>query len=106
MMNVYNGNVILDANGEAIVTSPDYFEALNIEYRYQLTPIGASAPDLFISKEIENNKFKISGGKVGLKVSWQVTGVRNDVYARENRIIPEVEKEIQGKYLYPEGFDK
>ena len=42
MMNVYNGNVTLDSKGEATVELPDYFGALNRDYRYQLTPIGAS----------------------------------------------------------------
>src|SRR6202023_673525 len=36
MMNIYNGNVVLDANGQAIVQMPDWFEALNQDFRYQL----------------------------------------------------------------------
>ena len=36
MMNVYNGNVLLDNNGEAVVKLSDWFEALNMEFRYQL----------------------------------------------------------------------
>jgi hypothetical protein len=41
-------------------------------------------------------------------VSWQVTGIRNDAYAKQNRIIAEVEKEEnnKGKYLHPEAFGK
>ncbi len=101
MMNVYNGNIILDENGNAIVQLPDWFEALNMEFRYQLTCIGDFAP-VFISKKITNNKFKISGGTQGLEISWQVTGIRNDPYAQKNRIQVEVEKpeEEKGKYLY------
>ncbi|MBV8899851.1 MAG: hypothetical protein JOY92_07040, partial [Verrucomicrobia bacterium] len=37
MMNIYNGTVTLDQNGEATVRLPDYFEALNRDFRYQLT---------------------------------------------------------------------
>jgi len=106
MMNVYNGNIILDGNGEAIVSLPDYFEALNRDFRYQLTAIGAPAPNLYIAEEITGNQFTIAGGEPGMKVSWQVTGIRQDVWADENRIQVEVDKVDQerGKYLYPELF--
>ena len=38
-----------------------------------------------------------------MKVSWQVTGIRNDKFARENRIDNEVQKEAdkKGSLLYP-----
>ncbi len=102
MMNVYNGNVMLDANGEATVTMPDYFEALNIEFRYQLTAIGKPSPGLYISEEIKGNRFRIAGGAPGGKVSWMVTGIRNDPYAKANRI-PVVENKPaneRGKLLF------
>ena len=76
MMNVYNGNVELDENGEAWVELPDYFGALNHDFRYQLTPIAAPAPSLFVAKRIQDNRFKISGGPARGLVSWQVPGVR------------------------------
>lgn len=106
MMNVYNGTVILDAEGSARVAMPDWFEALNREFRYQLTAIGAPGPDLYIAEEIQNNQFRIAGGSPGLKVSWQVTGVRQDPYAEANRIVvvedkPEAER---GTYLHPEAY--
>lgn len=105
MMNVYNGNIILDNNGEAIVELPDYFETLNMEFRYQLTCIGSFA-QVFISEEISNNEFEISGGTPNLKVSWQVTGIRNDPYANQNRIQVEVEKtgKEKGQYLHYEEY--
>ena len=34
MMNIYNGNVTLDDKGEAVVTLPGWFEALNRDFRY------------------------------------------------------------------------
>jgi hypothetical protein len=105
MMNVYNGNATLDASGEAIVTLPDYFGALNIDYRYQLTPIGAPGPNLYIAEEILDNQFTIAGGTPGGKVSWQVTGIRNDAYAHDNRIVVEQDKPAseRGTYLYVPG---
>ena len=108
MMNVYNGNVRLDKNGEAIVKLPDYFETLNKDFRYQLTSIGGPAPNLHIAQKISNNTFKISGGKSKLDVSWQVTGVRNDAYAKAHKITTEVKKEPEnrGKYLHPQEWKK
>ena len=105
MMNIYNGNVVLDANGEAVVELPDWFEALNMDFRYQLTCIGGFA-DVYISEEVHDNQFKVAGGDPGLKVSWQVTGIRHDPYAEANRIQVEVEKtgDERGTYLNPELY--
>ena len=50
--------------------------ALNHDFRYQLTPIAAPAPSLFVAKRIQDNRFKISGGPARGLVSWQVPGVR------------------------------
>lgn len=91
MMNVYNGNVTLDSSGNATVTLPSYFNALNKEFRYQLTCIGGHA-DVYISSEVAGNSFKIGGGKAGLKVSWQVTGIRQDDYAKAHPIVVEAAK--------------
>jgi hypothetical protein len=105
MMNIYNGNVITDENGEAVVKLPEYFQALNKDYRYQLTPIGQFA-QCIVLKEIENNQFVIKTDKPHVKVSWQVTGVRQDPFANMYRIVPEVEKkpEERGYYLHPECY--
>jgi len=106
MMNVYNGNVILDERGEAWVQMPDWFQALNRDFRYQLTAIGAPGPNLYIAAEIEDNRFKIAGGEPGMKVSWQVTGIRQDPYAQAHPIIVEEEKpaDERGAYLHPELY--
>ena len=108
MMNVYNGTVTLDAEGTATVELPDYFEALNTDFRYQLTPIGAPGPNLHIATEIEGNRFRIAGGTAGMRVSWQVTGIRNDPYARKHRIEVEEEKapEDRGTYLHPDAYGR
>ncbi len=106
MMNVYNGNVTTDANGEAVVELPDYFDALNRDFRYQLTAIGAPGPYLYIAEKIANNRFRIAGGEPGMEVSWQVTGIRKDAFAEANRIQVEVDKpeKDRGKYLHPKAF--
>jgi hypothetical protein len=106
LMNIYNGNVTLDANGEAVVMLPAWFEALNKEFRYQLTPIGAPGPNLYIAQEISGNRFKIAGGGAGMKVSWLVTGIRHDPFAEAHRMQVEVEKtgRERGKYIHPKEY--
>jgi hypothetical protein len=106
MMNIYNGNVALDDKGEAVVPLPEWFGSLNKDFRYQLTAVGAPAPGLYIAEEIAGNQFKIAGGKRGGKVSWQVTGVRQDAFANAHRTPVEEEKTgtERGTYLHPELF--
>jgi hypothetical protein len=55
MKNVYNGMVTLDEKGEAEIELPDWFGALNKDFRYQLTPVGAPGPNLYISEEISSD---------------------------------------------------
>ena len=105
MMNIYNGNVTTDKQGIAVVVLPDYFEALNRDFRYQLTPIGQFAQAI-VAKEIKGGRFTIKTSRPAVKVSWQVTGIRHDAYADAHRIQVEEEKPMRdrGKYLHPELF--
>jgi len=107
MMNIYNGIVTLSKDGSAVVTLPDWFEALNREFRYQLTCIGGFAP-VYVAKKVDGNRFKIAGGKPGMEVSWQLTGVRKDSYAEAHRVQVEEMKPVaeRGSYLHPEAFGK
>lgn len=107
ILNLYRGKEIFDANGKAIVELPDYFDAINKNASYQLTPIGAAMPNLFIEKEIENGTFVIAGGVAGKKVSWQLTAERNDPYLQQNpeHRVMEVDKgNERGTYLTPELY--
>jgi hypothetical protein len=105
MMNVYNGNIRTDANGIAEVILPDYFEALNRDFRYQLTVMGEFAQAI-IGEKISDNRFTIRTDKPDVEVSWQVTGIRKDPWAAVNRILVEEKKSqtLQGHYLYPELY--
>jgi hypothetical protein len=105
MKNIYDGVVVLDGSGEALVELPDWFEALNQDFRYQLTCVGAFAP-VYVADEISGNRFTIAGGAPGMKVSWQVTGIRHDPYAEAHRIPVEQVKSAreQGRYRNPELY--
>ncbi len=106
MMNIYNGNVTCDQNGEAMVKLPDYFDALNKDIKYNLTCIGAFSP-IYIKQKVKDNTFIIAGGIPGLEVSWQVSGVRQDAYANKFRSkVEELKKdEDKGFYICPTAFN-
>ncbi len=105
MMNVYNGNVTTDAQGRASVELPDYFEALNRDFRYQLTVVGTFA-NAIIEEKVSGNKFTIRTDQPNVEVSWQVTGVRKDPFANANRIPNAIDKDPinRGTYLHPEAY--
>jgi hypothetical protein len=102
MMNVYNGNVVTDANAVAVIKLPRYFGALNRDFRYQQTVIGVMAQAI-VDKEIKNNQFTIRSSLPHVRVSWQVTGIRQDPFANGHRIRVEEDKPPyeRGTYLHP-----
>ncbi len=105
MMNIYNGNITTNLNGDATIQLPEYFTALNKDFKYQLTSIGQFSQAI-VSEEIADNHFSIKTDKPNIKVSWQVTGVRHDPAALAHPVIVEKDKkgfEI-GKYICPEGY--
>ena len=106
MLDMYNGTVTLDSKGEAEVNMPDWFDALNQSFQYQLTAVGAPGPGLYIKEKVHGNQFKIAGGAAGLEVSWQLTGVRHDAWANAHRTpVEEAKPEGEvGTYLHPELF--
>ena len=107
MMNVYSGNVTTDVRGEAWVELPEYFEALNRDYRYQLTAVGQFAQAI-VGQKVRDNRFLIRTDRPGVEISWQVTGVRNDAFARRHPLEVEPAKvgPERGRYLNPELYDE
>lgn len=93
-LNLYGGVAVLDRNGQAEVVLPEWFEALNGDFRYQLTCIGGFAP-VYIAAKISNNRFRIAGGYAGLEVSWQVAGLRQDRWAQEHPLLVVVDKPVR-----------
>jgi hypothetical protein len=107
MMNIYNGNIATDQNGEAVVELPEWFEALNKGFRYQLTVIGTFAQAI-VAEKVKGNRFTIKTSAPNVEVSWQVTGIRKDAFADKHRIpVEKIKPEIErGYYLHPDAFDQ
>jgi trimeric autotransporter adhesin len=105
MMNLYSGNVTTDSQGHASVQLPEWFEVLNTDFRYQLTVIGQFAQAI-VGRKIENDRFEIRTSAPNVEVSWQVTGVRQDAYARAHPLVVEQEKDarLRGFYIHPELY--
>ena len=103
MKNIYDGTITTDAEGNATVSLPSWFEALNADFRYQLTAIGQFAQAI-VSRKVQNNQFSIKTSIPGVEVSWQVTGVRHDAYAMANPLVVEEDKgaRLRGFYINPE----
>lgn len=102
VLNVYRGTTTFDANGNALVQLPSYFNSINRNVSYQLTPVGAYMP-LFVKEKVtDNNQFVISGGLAGKEVSWAVYAERNDLYLQQNpqQRTVEIEKRAHEKGLY------
>ena len=100
-MNIYDGNTITDAEGRATAVLPDYFEALNGDFRYQLTVIGKRA-SAAVEREIENGAFTTKTDHPNVKVSWQVAGIRQDAAAKANRLPVEEYKPEAERGVFPE----
>ncbi len=107
VINFYSGNVTTDATGKAVVSLPDYYEALNKDSRYQLTVIGSFAQAI-ISKEVAGNKFEIATSVPNVKVSWEVKGVRNDKHMQKFpfKAVEEKSAAQKGHYVDPAAYDQ
>jgi hypothetical protein len=105
MKNIYDGNVTTDASGQAVVELPEWFEALNRDFRYQLTTIGQPA-QAWIASKIANHAFTIRTDKPNVEISWQVTGIRQDAWANAHRTPVEQQKNARerGHYIHPELY--
>lgn len=111
VLNMYRGIIELDANGQGVVTLPDYFDAINTNVTYQLTPIGIGVQP-YIAEEEANNQFTVAGAP-NTKVSWTVHAERDDPVLRyfESLRGPDYKSDVinkrtaeQGKYLVPGAY--
>lgn len=99
---VLSGNAVSGANGRVVVRVPEIFGRTHTDVRYQVTPIGRAAQP-FIAKELADGRFTIDAGAAGVRLSWQLTGVRDDAAARRGAFQVEADKRPheQGRYADP-----
>lgn len=111
-MNLYRGLVVTDNRGYATVTLPNWSEALNKDFLYQLTVIDDQDSDSFtlakVVQQVRSGKFKIRTSAPNTKVSWQISGVRHDPTSEYMPLEVEENKKgsARGKYLVPEAYGK
>ncbi|MGB1119511.1 MAG: hypothetical protein ACPGYR_03370 [Chitinophagales bacterium] len=110
VLNVYRGNIQLDATGKAVVQLKSYAQAINTNFSYQLTAIGGAMPSLHVSQGVDNQgQFIIEGGLPNHEVSWTIYAERNDVYMQNRPELknPEVAKKPfnVGKYFHPQDYN-
>jgi trimeric autotransporter adhesin len=105
MMNIYTGNITTNVEGEATVKMPSWFEAVNTDFRYQLTVMGQFAQAI-VSQKLDNSQFVIKTNAPNVEVSWQVTAVRHDAYALAHPLVVERNKPDRevGYYMHPELY--
>ncbi len=105
MMNIYSGNVVTDELGLATIKLPSWFEAENTDFRYQLTVIGQFAQAI-VKDKIANGQFRIMTNASHVEVSWQITAVRQDAYAKAHPLVVEQQKpeRERGFYQNPELY--
>jgi hypothetical protein len=107
VLNIYRGTAAFDENGNAVVQLPEWFDAVNRNASYQLTPIGGYAP-IFIAEKITSGRFVIGGGQAGMEVSWAVYAERNDPYLQQHPEARQVEEpkndREKGHYLRPDLY--
>lgn len=109
VLNIYRGTIAFDANGEAVVQLPEWFDDVNRNPSYQLTPIGGYAA-IYIKEKIQDGRFVIAGGQAGMEVSWAVYAERNDAFLQQHPEARTVEQEKtareKGHYLRPDLYNQ
>jgi hypothetical protein len=106
-LNVYSGNTVTDTNGDAVITLPEWFEAVNRDLRYQLTVLGTFAQAI-IAEKVKQNRFTIKTNAPNVEVSWQVTGVRSDPSMLEHpfQSVEDKNGRERGYYVDPKAYNQ
>jgi hypothetical protein len=104
---VYTGNVRTGRDGHATVRLPAYAAAVAGAWRYQLTPIGRFGQAI-VEREVRGGRFVIRTEYGGTKVSWSVTGLRRDAFARKHpfRAVQAKAGIERGRYLHPDLYGR
>ena len=105
MLNIYSGNVTTDELGLATVNLPDWFSAYNTDFRYQLTVMGQFAQAI-VKDKIADGKFRIMTNAPHVEVSWMISAIRQDAYAKAHPVVVHQDKPAseRGFYIHPELY--
>lgn len=106
-LSIISGNVRTGADGTAVVEVPELFARLHKGFRYQLTVIGSPA-SAHVSRELRRGRFVVRTDRPKVKVSWQVTALRDDPSSRATGFRPSVAKagRAKGRLLQPALYGK
>ncbi len=106
-LSIISGNVRTGADGTAVVEVPALFARLHRGFRYQLTVIGSPA-SAHVSREMRRGRFVVRTDRPRVKVSWQVTALRDDPSSRASEFRPSVAKggSARGRLLEPALYGK
>ncbi len=108
VLNIYTGNIVTDSKGYATVKLPGYFADINRDPRYTLTVVDGGDDFVLVKvvRKVQNNQFVIRTSKPNVEVSWEVKGIRNDLFNRKYGAPVEVKKneEEVGLYQRPELY--
>ncbi|MGH9844628.1 MAG: hypothetical protein ACREEM_38400 [Blastocatellia bacterium] len=95
MMNIYNGVVTLDETGQAEVELPDYFSALNRDFRYQFTAAMIRSPHPHCVRPTRRSLGKASPeGRRAYGINDALTAARQSVFHEES-LDPENDRRIR-----------
>ena len=103
LLSTISGNTVTGADGRVTVKVPLLFARYHTDVRYQLTPLGHST-DLHVAVELDGRgRFVIAADQYGLRVSWQLTGVRSDPAALRQPLRVDATKPVRyrGRYVQP-----
>lgn len=87
---VYDGEVTLDARGEAVVTMPEWFGPLTKNVRVMLSCVDSHMP-VYVT-DIRARRFTIAGGTSGRRVFWTLSAERADPWAEQRPLEIETNK--------------
>lgn len=97
--NFYDGTITTDSRGYATITMPTWFSALNEKFRYQLTVLDDGEEFVLakVTKKLVADRFTIRTSKPNVEVSWLITGIRKDGYAKAHPLEVEGMKDAEDR---------
>ena len=101
-LSIISGNAVAGANGRVTVKVPTLFARFHTDVRYQLTALGPA--QIYVAKELDaKGRFTVASDVPGVRISWQLTGVRSDPAALKRPLRVDAAKpaHLRGRYVQP-----